>query len=202
MVLLVNTRLVVLRPVPSRVATLTRVMRSPGSAARRPVTWLPGSREAVTTAATTTDPAVTTTDPAAATTALPLLGLLLSRARVAITAMEPKLDMLRRAPLLVLPPVLHLGSNRRLLVAKLLTGTEDTEDTPILLAWLLPLPLRACLRWLTAALLPRRPLATNLLPLLLAISLLLPLPAISLPRPRLRREQFGSCHWFHCEEKL
>jgi hypothetical protein len=154
------------------------VMRSPGSAVRRLVTWLPGNREAVTTAATTTDPA--------AATMTPLLLGLLRRAGVAITAMELKLDMLRLPPP-VLPLVLPLGSNRRLLVAKLRTDTEDTEATPILLAWGLRRPLPVCLRWLTAVL-------AALLPLhLLATNLLLPLPAISLPLPRPPREQFLFC---------
>ncbi|KAJ5132499.1 hypothetical protein N7448_006657 [Penicillium atrosanguineum] len=103
----------------------------------------------------------------------PPLGLLLSRVGVAITAaMELRPDMLRLVPLPVLHPVLLLGSNRHLLVAKLRTGMEDTEVTLTLLAWLLPL-LPACLRWLMAvlvALLPRLLLATSLLPLPLAIN--------------------------------
>ncbi|KAJ5137288.1 hypothetical protein N7526_003521 [Penicillium atrosanguineum] len=116
----------------------------------------------------------------------PPLGLLLSRVGVAITAaMELRPDMLRLVPLPVLHPVLLLGSNRHLLVAKLRTGMEDTEVTLTLLAWLLPL-LPACLRWLMAvlvALLPRLLLATSLLPPPLAINPPPPPPSDQPPPP-------------------
>jgi hypothetical protein len=199
------TRLVALRLVLSRAVTQTRVMRSPGNAVLQvlpvlpPVTLLPGNSEAVTTVATNTDLAVAAALVAVVTTVLLLLGLLLSRAVVAITAMELRPDMLHLAllPVLppVLPPVLLLGSNPHLLVAKLRTDMEATEVTPILLAWLLR-PLRVCLRWLMAVLavlLPLLPLVTSLLPLLLAINLLLPLPVISLPLPLLRLEHSSFC---------
>lgn len=155
-------------------ATLTTVTRSPGSVARHQATWLPGSREDVSTVlVTTTALAMTTT--ALATKALLPLGL--PRAGVAIMATDLKVDMLRRA----LPQVLLRGNSKPLLLAASRPTATGATDTDTLLAWLRR-PLRACPPCSTAvlAVLLRLRLATSLPLRLLAINLL-PLP---LPRER------------------
>lgn len=179
-----SIRLVVLKPVPTKVATSPMtVMPSRGSVAPLRAMLLPGSSDVRTVPGTITD---------LATKVVPRPGL--PKTAVATTT---AMDLMVDTPPLVLQLALPPGNSKPLpLVLSLpllrllrfpVTDTEHMQVMLILLAWQHRRHLLVCLLWVAIA----AP-AVRHLPRLLVMDLLLPLPVTS-PHPRLRlREQLSS----------
>lgn len=184
-----NISLVVSKRDPIMAATPTTMMGSPGNVAPLQVMLHLGSSEVAIT-----DPAMTT---APAITVPPLHGP--PKAAVPTMVMVLKVDMLPQA----LHLVLRLGNSKLPLVARLLPtdteGTEDMEDTGMLLRVLLldrlhlhPLECRRCMVVLEV-LHPRH---------LLAMSLRHPLLVTNLRHLLRRKERFALVDAISILEKL